>query len=59
MPFTKVGKDKYRSPSGRIFTGAQVRLYHAHNGFPKKGKRKLKKKQKRSKKRNNGRSLFQ
>lgn len=44
MPFRKIrtGQDagKYRSPSGRVFTGAQVRKYYANNGWPKKGKRK-------------------
>ncbi|GAI92818.1 unnamed protein product, partial [marine sediment metagenome] len=36
------GKDrgKYRSPSGKIFTAAQVRLYYARGGtFKKKKKR--------------------
>lgn len=37
MPFTKIrlGKDKgkYRSPSGRVFTLAQVKLYYETNGF--------------------------
>lgn len=40
MPFTKIvsGKDKgkYRSPSGRKFTKAQVKAYYATNGFKKK-----------------------
>lgn len=30
MPFTKVGKDDYTSPSGRHFNGSQVRLWHAN-----------------------------
>lgn len=35
MPFKKVGDDRYTSPSGRHFNGAQVRLYYAHGGhFP-------------------------
>jgi len=35
MPFSKVGPDKYVSPSGHTFNGAQVRLYYAHGGaFP-------------------------
>jgi len=35
MPFTKVGKDDYTSPSGRHFNSAQVRLYHANGDkFP-------------------------
>lgn len=33
MPFTKTGPDEYTSPSGRKFTGAQVRLYYATDGF--------------------------
>jgi hypothetical protein len=39
MPFKKIntGKDKgkYRSPSGRVFTADQVKLYYANDGFPK------------------------
>jgi hypothetical protein len=39
MPFTKItkGKDKgkYKSPSGRIFNEAQVKLYYASGGFKK------------------------
>lgn len=43
MPFKKVGKDKYRSPSGKIFTRDQVKLYYANNGsFPHKKKKKKK-----------------
>ncbi len=35
MPFKKVGKDDYTSPSGRHYNGAQVRLWHAGGGkFP-------------------------
>jgi hypothetical protein len=41
MPFKKVtkgkGKGKYRSPSGRLFTKKQVKMYYATNGFKKKG----------------------
>tara|TARA_R100000988_G_C3902581_1_gene118193 strand:+ start:309 stop:449 length:141 start_codon:yes stop_codon:yes gene_type:complete len=41
MPFTKIGKNKYKSPSGRIFTEKQVKLYYATDGFknkrPKRG----------------------
>jgi hypothetical protein len=33
MPFKKVGRNRYRSPSGRIFTKKQVALYHATGGF--------------------------
>jgi hypothetical protein len=38
MPFRKVSGGKYKSPSGRTFTAKQVRLYRAHNGFPKTAK---------------------
>lgn len=42
MPFTKItsgkNKGKYRSPSGRIYTQGQVKLYHASKGFTKKTK---------------------
>jgi|SRR5215467_2509648 len=34
MPFTPIGGGKFRSPSGRTFNKAQVRLYYAHDGFP-------------------------
>ena len=40
MPFTKVGKDKYKSPSGRTFTKKQVQLYYATDGFKKKRNKK-------------------
>jgi len=33
MPFTKVGKNKNVSPSGRVFTDKQVKLYYATDGF--------------------------
>lgn len=33
MPFTKVAKNKYTSPSGKKFTKKQVELYYATNGF--------------------------
>ena len=33
MPFKKVGKNKNVSPSGRIFTDKQVKLYYATDGF--------------------------
>lgn len=39
MPFTKISKNKYKSPSGRIFTKKQVQAYYATKGF-KKTKRK-------------------
>jgi len=47
MPFKKItkGKDKgkYRSPSGRKWTKAQIRLYYATNKFTRKPKSKRKK----------------
>ena len=43
MPFTKVGKNKYKSPSGRIFTKKQVIAYYATDGFKKKVKKRKKK----------------
>ena len=40
MPFTKVisgkNKGKYKSPSGRVFSKKQVKMYYATNGFKKK-----------------------
>ena len=39
MPFKKIGKNKNQSPSGRVFTDAQVRLYYATNGFKKSPKK--------------------
>lgn len=33
MPFTKVRKNDYTSPSGRHFTEEQVKAYYATNGF--------------------------
>jgi hypothetical protein len=45
MPFIKIksgkNKGKYRSPSGRIFTKRQVKLYHTTKGFKKKPKRRV------------------
>lgn len=42
MPFTKItsGKDKgkFKSPSGRVMTAAQVRAYYAKESAKKKGK---------------------
>ena len=32
MPFTKLGKNKYRSPSGKTWTKKQVIAYYASNG---------------------------
>lgn len=33
MPFTKVGRNTYRSPSGRIFSKKQVKMYYSTGGF--------------------------
>lgn len=35
MPFKKVSKDKYKSPSGRTMTGKQVKGYYAKEGAKK------------------------
>ena len=35
MPFKKVGPNKYKSPSGKVFTKKQVEAYYATNGFKK------------------------
>lgn len=43
MPFKKIGANKYRSESGKIYTEAQVKLYYATDGFKKKPKVSLKK----------------
>lgn len=42
MPFKKIGLNKYRSPSGKVFTKKQVALYYATEGFKKKPKKKKK-----------------
>jgi len=49
MPFKKVGPNKNVSPSGKVFTDKQVKLYYATDGFKKfsklsKSKRKNRKK---------------
>ena len=36
MPFEKIGPNKFKSPSGRIYTKKQVQLYYATNGFKRK-----------------------
>jgi len=43
MPFTKVGRNDYKSPSGRHFTKAQVAMYYATDGFKNKPKKKKRK----------------
>ena len=42
MPFKKVGRNKYKSPSGRTWTERQMKAYYATDGFTK-GKTKAKK----------------
>jgi hypothetical protein len=42
MPFTKVGKDRYRSPSGRVYTLRQVRAYYATGGWQRKPRKRRK-----------------
>lgn len=44
MPFKKVGRNKYKSPSGRSFTKKQVKLYYATKGFKKKPRKSSRKK---------------
>lgn len=35
MPFKKLGTDKYKGPSGKIFNLNQVKMYYARGGsFP-------------------------
>ena len=33
MPFKKIGSNKYKSPSGKVWTKKQVIAYHASGGF--------------------------
>ena len=40
MPFTKIGPDTYRSPSGKTWTKKQVVAYYASNGTFSKAKKK-------------------
>ena len=45
MPFKKIGKNKYKSPSGRVFTKKQVAFYYATGGtFRRRKKAKGRKK---------------
>ena len=42
MPFTKIAPNKYKSPSGRTYDLAQVRLWYANGGkFPGQKKSEL------------------
>jgi len=36
MPFKKVGKNTFKSPSGRKYSAKQVKAYYATEGFKKK-----------------------
>jgi hypothetical protein len=47
MPFKKIGNNKNVSPSGKVFTDKQVKLYYATDGFKKS---KLSKKNRRKRK---------
>ena len=40
MPFSRVGPNRYKSPSGRTFTKKQVAMYYATDGFKKKKRKK-------------------
>jgi hypothetical protein len=41
MPFLNAGGGKYKGPSGRLFTGKQVKLYYSLGGkFPGQKKKK-------------------
>lgn len=40
MPFKKTKSGKYKSPSERTFTKAQVKAYYATDGFKKSKKKK-------------------
>jgi hypothetical protein len=44
VPFKKVGKNKYVSPSGKKYTKKQVRMYYATKGFKKSLIKKFKRK---------------
>lgn len=37
MPFKKIGKNKYKSPSGRLFSTKQVEAYHTRITLSKYG----------------------
>ncbi len=40
MPFKKIpGTNKYKSPSGKIWTAKQIALYQATDGFTKSSKK--------------------
>ena len=39
-PFQKLGKNKYRGPSGKMMSKKQVIAYHASGGYKKKKQKK-------------------
>ena len=47
MPFNKIGRNKNISPSGKVFTDKQVKLYYATDGFKKSKLHKLNRRKKR------------
>jgi len=51
MPFIKTGNNKNVSPSGKVFTDKQVKLYYATDGF-KKSKLRQKNRRKRKSSKN-------
>lgn len=42
MPFKKVGRNKNMSPSGKMYTDKQKKMYYATDGFKRKSKRRKK-----------------
>ncbi len=49
MPFTKIGKNKNVSPTGRVFTDKQVKLYYATDGFKNMDEEEMKTEEKNTK----------
>ena len=49
MPFKKVGKNKNVSPTGRVFTDKQVKLYYATDGFKNMDEEEMKTEEKNTK----------
>jgi hypothetical protein len=47
MPFKRISKNKYKSPSGKTYTDSQVKLYYSLGGhFPSNDEKKKKEKKK-------------
>jgi len=42
MPFKKISKNKYKSPSGKTYTGKQVKAYYATKGWSRPVRKKRK-----------------